>query len=87
MINAAALYLYSYVSNGADGPLSGGHFNWNGENGLVLNAWGANNHQTTYGVLGAAIKALTSYFDAHGYGRATFLIFDGPNQVGEGIVG
>lgn len=87
MIDAAALYLYSYVSKLGDGPLSGGHFGWVGDNGLVLNAWGANNHQTTYGVLGAAIKALSGYFDAHGYGRATFLIYDGQNQVGEGIVG
>lgn len=87
MIDAAAMYLYSYVSNGHDGPLSGGHFSWNGANGLILNAWGANNHQTTYSVLGAAIKALAGYFDANGYGRATFLIYDGQNQVGEGIIG
>ena len=87
MVDAAALYVYSYVSNLGDGPISGGHFSWEGDQGLVLNAWSANNHQTTYGVLGAAIKALTSYFNAHGYGRVTFLIFDGKNQVGEGIVG
>lgn len=87
MINAVALQVHAHISNIGDGPISGGNFGWNGDNGLILNAWSANNHQTTYGVLGAAIKALASYFEAHEYGRATFLIYDGENQVGEGIIG
>lgn len=87
MIDAAAMQVYSYLSDVGDGPIRGGHFSWDGDHGLSLNAWSANNHQTTYGVLEAAIRALTSYFHAHGYGRATFLIYDGKNQVGEGIVG
>ena len=87
MIEAASTYVYSYISNMGDGPISGGNFGWVGEGGLVLNAWSANNHQTTYGVLGAAIGAISNYFDQNGYGRATFTIFDGENEVGEGFVG
>ena len=43
-------------------------------------------HQLTWGVLGAAMEALISEMGANGYGPASFLIFDGQNQVGEGLI-
>ena len=50
----------------------------------------ANNHQQTWGVLGAAIAALASYMQEGveaGPGSAYFVIFDGENEVGVGMVG
>ena len=55
--------------------------------GIVLSVANANNHQTTWGVFGAAIAALADYMEQNRvFGTVTFNIFDGSNQVGEGTI-
>ena len=56
-------------------------------NGFGLLTWDSNNHQQTWGVLGAALEALEDYMRGAGYGQVLFTIVDGPNQVGEGMLG
>lgn len=46
-----------------------------------------NNHQTTWGVLAAALEAVKYYMGVFGYGEVGFGIWDGENQVGEGHLG
>ena len=78
-----------YVGNGEDdGVISNdGNFNWAEAQGMVLHTWNTNNHQTTYGVLAAAIQALWGYMDGQEFGTARFTIFDGGNEVGAGMLG
>ena len=59
----------------------------NGENGQSLVTWDMNNHQHTYGVLGAAVSALMDFMRERGVGEAVFSIFDGGNEVGAGLLG
>ncbi|KAI4125041.1 MAG: hypothetical protein LQ347_005505, partial [Umbilicaria vellea] len=55
--------------------------------GLTLSALNANNHQMTWGVLGAAIQALLNLmWTQNWWGAATSTVFDGENQVGSLIV-
>lgn len=62
----------------------GGVWQWNVHLGLALQTWNANNHQMTWGVLGAALLALQQYMEAIGYGTVTFDVMDGANWVGSG---
>ena len=56
-------------------------------NGIVLSIANANNHQTTWGVLGAAILAIGDFMNQnHIFGAVTFNIFDGTTQVGQGSI-
>lgn len=55
--------------------------------GLKLTVANANNHQTTWGVLGAAYSALKDFVVEQGsFSELTFMIFDGPNQVASGSI-
>lgn len=64
------------------GPAVGGHM------GCSLHVWNTNNHQITWGVLGAALNALWEYMYANArHGGADFEIYDGPNQVALGAIG
>lgn len=66
----------------------GGIFQWLGQESLALEVANANNHQTTYGVLAAALMALWHYMEATGdVERASFAVYDGRNLVGNGWVG
>lgn len=66
----------------------GSIFNMHDPTGLVLNVANANNHQTTWGVLGAALSALKDFVaESGGFTSATFEIFDGVNQVATGTLG
>ena len=57
------------------------------ERGLALNVVNSNNHQTTWGVLGAALTALEDYMQSMDkWGTAEFTIFDGTNEVGKGTL-
>ena len=49
----------------------------------------ANNHQQTWGVLGAALDAVGLFMRQNGGGAGTaiFSIFDGTNMVGTGSIG
>ena len=55
--------------------------------GMDLNVWNANNHQTTWGLLGAAVAALRECMWVNGWGVGTFGIWDGGTQVGAGEIG
>lgn len=69
-----------------DTVISNGLFEW-GYQGLSLRVWHSNNHQTTWGVLGAAIEAIADFMGLYGFAGASFSIYDGGNEVGEGILG
>lgn len=71
-----------------DGLLNNGVFDYISDaTGLTLQAWNADNHQTTWGVLGAAITAVLDCMATNGFGGASFHIYDGENLVGIGRVG
>ncbi|KAA6416284.1 MAG: hypothetical protein FRX48_01004 [Lasallia pustulata] len=82
----ACLNIISYeIETTYDGPIDGGIFERISlTSSLALHVWNANNHQITYGVLGAAVSALLDYMQQRGWGDCTFSIFDGPMQVGRG---
>ena len=44
------------------------------------------NHQLTWGVMGAAVEALTNFMVLYGFGPAVFLIYDGGNLVGRAML-
>lgn len=54
----------------------------------MLRIINTNNHQLTWGVLGAAIDALRDYMSqaVTGPGESWFSIFDGQNEVGMGTI-
>ena len=71
-----------------DGLLNNGVFDYmSTTSGLAFQAWNADNHQTTFGVLGAAITAVLDCMATNGFGGANFHIYDGQNLVGLGRVG
>ena len=75
-----------HIAQVGDGTLLAGAFNFELEGGAQLSIWNANNHQTTWGVLRAAILALADYMETKGFGQALFSVYDGINQVGEGLL-
>lgn len=72
-----------------DALLAGGRFAWMGAGGMEVKVQNSNNHQVTYGVLTAALEALNGYMQSgRGLaGEADFVVFDGANEVGRGVVG
>lgn len=86
LLENAALYVLNLVLRHGDGNLHNGMFNFPGEDHASLQAWNANNHQTTYAVLGGALGALHDWMENHAYTLASFGIFDGANQVGNGVI-
>lgn len=54
------------IASIGDGLLSSGSFHISGSNNLVLSTRNANNHQQTWGVLGAAIGALQDFMNQNG---------------------
>lgn len=75
------------VDSIGDGPVSSGSFRIMGDEDIELYTRNANNHQQTWGVLGAAISALQDYMNQNGYGQAAFYIFDGGIEVATGRIG
>lgn len=71
-----------------DGVVAGGQFQWAGVEKLILRVMNTNNHQLTWGVLGAAIDALAESMNpaVTGPGESWFSIFDGENKVGMGRI-
>lgn len=69
-----------------DGPVENGRYSMVGLGGVGVNAWNADNHQLTWGVLGAALTALLDYMKVFGNGPITFNVFDGSHMVGQGTV-
>lgn len=76
------------VQTSGDGPVTGGQYTWGRRDntGVIFSAWNVNNHQLTYGVIGAAMNALLDYMDKNVYSGASFDIYDGQNQVGQGLI-
>lgn len=87
MLNVASAFIQQALLAFGDGVIPTGAVDYAGPFLMHFRTWNTNNHQQTYGVLRAAIAALRSYMEAHGYGSATFTIFDGANEVGAGVIG
>ncbi|KAA6411260.1 MAG: hypothetical protein FRX48_04540 [Lasallia pustulata] len=92
LLISAAEVLIAHVQQLGDGVMpalaGGGVFSWKGEEALALEVANADNHQTTYGVLAAALLALCQYMSETGdAARASFDVYDGPNRVGAGWIG
>lgn len=86
LLNDAYTNIIDRIEALGDGNISGGSWAYN-QVGLALRARNANNHQTTWAVLGAAIDALMDYMGASGFeGACTFAIHDGDHQVGTGAL-
>ena len=81
--------ILQHISALGDGLVPSGVFSWPpGVNNLALHVWDTNNHQVTWGVLGAALSALENFMgDSDEWGGATFLIYDGGVEVATGVLG
>ena len=86
-LDTAAGYVAQYVNQIGDTVINKGSVEFYGGDGVFFKSWNVNNHQQTWGVLAAAIAALKDYMSQNYFGRASFNIFDGRNEVGEGTVG
>ena len=70
-----------------DGVVQGGIISFFGPQDYALRIWDTDNHQTTFGVLGSAVRGMLDYTHSMDrFGTAGFLVFDGPNQVAQGYV-
>ena len=87
LLQEAYTAISQHVHAFGDGLLHGGTFAWQGAGGMFLTTENSNNHQQTYGVLMAALKALHEFMSQRGFGAAYFSIFDGGREVGMGAVG
>lgn len=77
----------NYIALHGDGVIPGGEFQFGG-GGFCWYSININNHQQTYGVVMVALRALLDFMGAHHeFGMATFKIYDGNNQVGQGVFG
>ena len=85
LANAVAGVLNRILQVG-DGVIDHGTYTQVGANAVSLQVWNANNHQTTYGVLGAALSALLQWMHQNDFVAVSFGIYDGNNQVGNGVV-
>lgn len=73
-----------HLFTNSDGPIPGGEFFFN-EDGLHWFVMNYNNHQITWGVMRAAVEALTNFMVLYGFGPAEFMIMDGMNIVARGL--
>lgn len=54
--------------------------------GLTIRVSNANNHQITWGVFASALLALADYMRQLGSAEVTFWVYDGPHEVGGGVI-
>ena len=93
VLRSAYSYIQDQIHEHGDGLVPGGMFDFPQPQVPFTRAFGVdsfnvNNHQQTWGVLGAAIDAIDEWMNwSGGYGEVTFRIFDGENEVGAGRVG
>lgn len=87
MMVDAALDQLTMLNRIGDGLVTGGVYDRIGANGLVLHIWNANNHQLTRAVLAAALDALADFIDTYWGGALQFYIWDGANEVAQGLLG
>ncbi|KAA6415966.1 MAG: hypothetical protein FRX48_00685 [Lasallia pustulata] len=85
LFTSVLYYLGMRIADFGDAVLPEGQFHWADDSGMEISTWNANNHQTTFGVVGAAVGALADYMRRTGrWGTARFWIFDGGFEVGAG---
>lgn len=71
----------------SDAVVRSGQLSWTAED-LAIHVWNANNHHIPWGVLGAPVHAIEDFmFYRQHWGAASFEIFDGVNQVAQGMLG
>lgn len=81
-------YVIHQIDTKGNGFLTNGEFNLDGPNAVGIRIWNTNNHQLTVATLGAAVSALENYMRAKNFfGAATFYIWDGPHEIGAGLIG
>ena len=80
--------IVAHLHSSGDGLMPGGIFHRrNSVSGLEIFCVNSNNHQLTWGVLGAALNALEDFMNENQmWSAATFGIYDGPNYVGVGTM-
>ena len=87
MLDQAYQNIIQTIANNHDGIIGTQGFRWLGAQATTLVAQDANNHQLTWGVLGAALSAVKDFMNSNGeWGTVTFDIFDGDNQTGQGSI-
>lgn len=74
-----------HLHTNSDGPIPNGQwlFRKYGFNWFAMND---SNHQITWGVMGAAVEALTNFMVFYGFSPTYFTIMDGLNIVGRGLL-
>ena len=89
MLFAAYNSVVAHISTSGDGLVPAGMFHVsNGATGMDLLCLNADNHQITWGMLGAALNALQDFMNSYQiWSAATFAIYDGENQVSVGSLG
>lgn len=87
VLSAAYDEIMTTLDSRGDGVVPGGMFQKLGAGDVMLRTMNSNNHQITYGVLGAAISALEGYMSQYIYGAASFTINDGLIEVAKGFIG
>lgn len=86
MISTMNEFFEQWIPARGDTVVYGGVFAHQFPNcGLQFRFQNANNHQLTFGVINAALVALTDWMEQHEIATCTFDVFDGKNQVGEGV--
>ena len=87
LLHAAADSILSHISIYGDSIIPNGAFQWLGQNGISVTTINTNNHQQTWGVLGAALIAMQDFVQTMGFGvECVFTICDGVNEVGKGTI-
>ena len=86
LLSAALSNIATHLQRQGDGLLPGGRYDWLGRNAAALYVENANNHQTTFGVLLQAVRAVQSWMGENRWVSCTFEIWDGVNQVGVGRI-
>lgn len=87
VLNDAYNSVYAHLHSIGDGELPGGRFVF-ADHMMVLNVWNSNNHQITWGVLGAALWGLRDFMEEMNvWGSTVFQVFDGLTWVGSGMLG
>ncbi|KAA6414976.1 MAG: hypothetical protein FRX48_01727 [Lasallia pustulata] len=68
ILDQAHAFILSEIAGAGDGVILGGMFNWYGRQGTALSLLDTDNHQCTWGVLGAAVAGLAEFMREGGMG-------------------
>ncbi|KAA6413311.1 MAG: hypothetical protein FRX48_03055 [Lasallia pustulata] len=83
-LGMAAIQINAVIRLRGDGVIPSGRYEYDWGGLASFQTWNANNHQQTYGVVGAAISALRDFMGKYEYCAVDFEVWDGGIQVGEG---